>query len=295
MNELLDAVETYWRDAMLGVMAAMLFIVSLPSDAATPIPQAGWTLHSVSSEELVAENSPATNAFDGNPATKWHSSYSAAGHPHSIAINLGSVYSISGISYLPRQNAGGLGTILDYRFDASMDGTTWIPVSSGAFTADLAEKLINFTAIAAQYVRLTALSEIQGQSMATVAELNVLGDAVVDPPAGYGDVTLDLKWTPNTDQITGYYVFYGDSPATADQQIATVPQSAYPSHTMIARADLLLADGYHSVCYRLMAYHDTGTATEKSALSDSICTSFTLTSGGTITPSGLTITLTPIP
>ncbi|MEZ4615158.1 MAG: hypothetical protein R2867_06555 [Caldilineaceae bacterium] len=45
--------------------------------AASDIPQGGWSVHFVSSEETSSASAPATNAFDGNISTFWHSRYSA--------------------------------------------------------------------------------------------------------------------------------------------------------------------------------------------------------------------------
>src|SRR5438477_1819400 len=77
------------------------------------IPQTNWTLKYVDSEELsdVSQNTccpatPGTNAFDGDPATFWHSEWftTASPLPHEIQIDLGDVYSVAGFRHLPRQD-----------------------------------------------------------------------------------------------------------------------------------------------------------------------------------------------
>ena len=98
------------------------------------IPQTGWTLKYVDSQETAGENSPATNAFDGNPNTFWHTAYATgdAPLPHEIQISLGASRSITGFTYLPRQDTCTHGYIKQYEFYVSSDGVNWgTPVASG--------------------------------------------------------------------------------------------------------------------------------------------------------------------
>ncbi len=141
----------------------------------TPLNQSGWTLHSVDSEELVGENGDAVNAFDGNPSTFWHTQWSGGNPPppHEIVIDLGTVQTVSGFRYLPRQDGGENGRIANYRFYGSNDGVTWgAPLATGTFpnTAEEQEVLLAGT----RYVRLVADSEVNGNSWTTMAELTVL-------------------------------------------------------------------------------------------------------------------------
>ena len=134
-----------------------------------------WSLHYVDSEELAGQNGAAINAFDRNPTTIWHTEWknSQPTHPHEIQINLGAVYSINGIRYLPRQS-GVNGTISQYELYVSQDGIYWgNPVAQGTFAGDTSEKEVLFQANNAQFVRLVALSEINGNPWTSVAELNV--------------------------------------------------------------------------------------------------------------------------
>ena len=144
----------------------------------TVIPQTNWTLKFVDSQETVAGNYAATNAFDGNPNTMWHTQWSVTPYPplpHEIQINLGAVYNVSGVLYLPRQDGQTVGTIGQYEFYVSMDGVNWgTAVASGTFASNTAQKQVLFTTKTGQYVRLRALSEINGQPFTSVAELNVL-------------------------------------------------------------------------------------------------------------------------
>ncbi len=70
--------------------------------------QAAWTLKFVDSQETVGENGAATNAFDGNTSTFWHTQWLTANPPppHEIQINLGASYALNGFTYLPRDLMG---------------------------------------------------------------------------------------------------------------------------------------------------------------------------------------------
>ena len=117
----------------------------------TLISQADWTLESVNSEELVVSNRPATQAFDSNPATFWHTEWAPAGtandpsHPHEIVIDLGADYDISGFTYLPRQDVSQNGQVADYAFYVSANGTDWgSPVAAGELQNIKSEQTIRF-------------------------------------------------------------------------------------------------------------------------------------------------------
>src|SRR5215510_10454022 len=135
---------------------------------------------SVDSQDVIGGNYAATNAIDGNPATFWHTEWfqQAPPLPHTLVLDLGGQYQVDGFRYLPRQDGGINGTIAGYQFYVSSDGTTWgSAVAAGTLAADTSEKTVRFTAKAGRYVRLVAVSEINGQPWTSVAELNVFGTA----------------------------------------------------------------------------------------------------------------------
>ncbi len=110
--------------------------LTLLDRSGVPFDKSDWTLRSVDSEELVGEDGAAVNAFDGNPATFWHTNWSGANdsHPHRIIIDLGGMREIGGFRYLPRQDGGTNGRIAGYALygfnDSSSGGG---PLVSGAF------------------------------------------------------------------------------------------------------------------------------------------------------------------
>ncbi|MBN1652957.1 MAG: family 43 glycosylhydrolase [Deltaproteobacteria bacterium] len=145
------------------------------------LPQSEWTLIYVDSEETDDEDGRAINAFDDISSSIWHTQWDAGGPhaplPHEIQIDLGAVWNIDEMRYLPRQDGNENGIIIDYEFYAGMSRNDWgYPVAAGAFTANQEAKRVSFTTTRARYVRLVALSEINGDEWASVAELDLIGE-----------------------------------------------------------------------------------------------------------------------
>ena len=125
----------------------------------------------------IRTDNAASNAFDGNPATFWHTAWisGATPPPHVLQIDLGQVQPVSGFRYLPRQDNYQVGNIAEYEFYTSMDGVTWgSPAASGTFASSKTEKQVLFSARDARYVELRCVSEVNGGNDCNVAELNVL-------------------------------------------------------------------------------------------------------------------------
>lgn len=119
----------------------------------------------------------AAHLTDGNPDTYWHTMYSVtvANYPHWVDFDCGSMKNIKGFTYLPRQDSNN-GNIKAYRIQLSNDGKNWgKPVAEGTFENNRKEKSVMLpTAMKARYVRLTAMSEQNGQDFASGAEFKVL-------------------------------------------------------------------------------------------------------------------------
>lgn len=81
-----------------------------------PISRQHWKLIYADSEELDAANNTATNIFDLQESTFWHTNYTStkAPFPHQIVIDLEETKTISGFSYLPRPEQGKPGMIKDF-------------------------------------------------------------------------------------------------------------------------------------------------------------------------------------
>src|SRR5438094_662451 len=152
--------------------------ISINTPVAGLIPQQQMRVVSVDSQELAGENGAVTNALDGNAATMWVTEWyqRTAPLPHTLVLDLGAQYQVDGWRYLPRQDGSPNGTIADYQVYVSPDGTTWgSAVAAGTLAADSSEKTVRFTAKTGRYVRLVAVSEINGQPWTAAAELNVFG------------------------------------------------------------------------------------------------------------------------
>jgi hypothetical protein len=118
-------------------------------------------------------------AVDGDPGTIWHTAWqpAVAGYPHHVEIDLGKEVPLAGFTYLPRQDMAN-GRIADYELYVSRDGRAWgEAVAKGRFPDGTDLQTVRFDKpVAARYVRLVALSEVNGGPWAAAAELDVLLD-----------------------------------------------------------------------------------------------------------------------
>jgi glucose/arabinose dehydrogenase/PKD repeat protein len=161
--------------------AATTYLATYTATGPVRLPQSQMTVRSVDSQETLLVNGRGTNALDGNPSSIWMSRMLLpAPMPHEIQLDLGASRSVAALYYLPRQgNASG--RIANYEVYVSTDGTTWgTAVATGTFTNSAAEQAVTFPAKTGRYVRMRALSEVNGYPWASVAELNV---GVVPPAA----------------------------------------------------------------------------------------------------------------
>jgi galactose oxidase len=192
------------------------------------LPRTGWTATADSANSAY----PAANALDGNTTTLWHTDWTASpvpALPHTFTIDMHTTNLVSGLSYLPRQDASANGTIGDYRIETSADGTTWAPAAAtGTFTDGKPAQTVTFGSALARYVRLTALTEAGRRGpWSSAAEINLLGRA---------DPTLSRAgWTVTSDsQATGSppgNVLDGD-PATIWQSMTGTRAKPLP-HNLI--------------------------------------------------------------
>ncbi|GIG61640.1 hypothetical protein Lfu02_60120 [Longispora fulva] len=137
----------------------------------------GLTVRSADSQETANENGAAANVVDGDPATIWHTAWSAGNPPppHEIQLDLHATYQVTSLYYLPRQS-GGNGTIARYEVYVSTDGVTWgTPVATGTWTNTTTEEAATFAPRAGRYVKLRALSEVNNNPWTSAAEIAVAG------------------------------------------------------------------------------------------------------------------------
>jgi hypothetical protein len=105
----------------------------------------------------------------------WHTRWGTGetGHPHDIVFDLGEGRDISGFAYLPRVVGGSNGTIKDFElFVGNNPKDFGRPVIRGAFEKSNAENIVKLSAPAnGRYVKLRALSEVNGRPWTSIAEL----------------------------------------------------------------------------------------------------------------------------
>ena len=138
------------------------------------------TVVKVDSEETSGEDGKGANAVDGNPASFWHTQWQddSPGYPHQIIIELSRPATIKGFTYLPRQDDSDHGTIKDYEFYVSNDGKQFgPPIKKGSFAPSKDKKTILFEPKSCRFVRLKAMSEINGEAWASAAEIGVIEES----------------------------------------------------------------------------------------------------------------------
>lgn len=131
----------------------------------------------VDSEETAGEDAKGANAVDGDPSTFWHTQWQDASPepPHEIVIELSHATSIKGFTYLPRQDDSENGTIKNYEFYVSADGTNFgDPVAKGSFENSKSKKIVTFTPTTCHFVKLRALSEVNDGAWTSAAEIGVV-------------------------------------------------------------------------------------------------------------------------
>ncbi|MEA1899120.1 MAG: discoidin domain-containing protein [Bacteroidota bacterium] len=159
----------------------MVTVTTCPSihDCSNPaeIPKDDWSLLYVDSAE---PGRSATNVFDGDNGTFWHTAWSQVDpdtpHPHEVQVDIDTVYEVHSFTYIPRQD-GQNGRIKDYELYISEDNTNWgTAVKTGTFSNSSGPQKITFASpLLAQYFRLVATSEVNDGPWTSVAEITLVG------------------------------------------------------------------------------------------------------------------------
>lgn len=138
----------------------------------------GWKIVRVSSENT-ANKKFATNAIDGDPETLWHTKFTGGivQPPHELVIDLGAEHRVRGFVYLGRQDAGWNGAVKDVEIGVSNRADAFGAPAVKAMLAKTKEpQTLACPETSGRFVLFRALSEQNGGSFATVAELGVKGD-----------------------------------------------------------------------------------------------------------------------
>jgi len=202
-----------------------------------------------------AGNYVAVNAIDGNPATIWHSSWSAGAkpHPHTISFDLGNSYEITGFSSLPRQDGSANGMIADYEiFVSDKKGATGTPAVKGTLEKTKKESSIVLPngSVKGRYVTLKVLSEAGGNkvysSMAefkikspgikftgTATTVELSGENLSEAQLQYNNLAYDLK-----NRVT----FDHHAPETFNNASLVLASDRDPLDIILRRTQALLQD-----------------------------------------------------
>ncbi len=151
---------------------------SLPKEGA--ISNKSWRLASCSSENT-ANRKLAKFAIDGDPRTIWHSRFTPKleKHPHELVIDLGGTYDVSAVRYLARQDNGWNGTIKKCEVFVCPDEDSFgKPLAVVELKKTKKPQEITFDPVRGRFVKIRALSEINGGPWASAAEIGVVGKSV---------------------------------------------------------------------------------------------------------------------
>lgn len=133
-------------------------------------------LESVEASSEHDQNSRALLALDGDEATMWHTNWSGeqAPHPHYLIVKLKSKVKIKGILQTPRKDLPN-GRIAKYKIHVGDDRKKWTTVASGVWQNNTRPKKVLFkTPVITRYIKVEALSEVNGRPWASIAELDII-------------------------------------------------------------------------------------------------------------------------
>jgi beta-galactosidase len=146
-----------------------------PIEPVVRMDRKAWQVARVSSVE--PGEGEGRHLIDGRPDTFWHTAYSSRTprHPHVFVLDLGGEVEAGGFEYVPRQGQtnGRVGRYELYLGDREDERGTL--VSSGTFPNSAVVQRVRFAAPAkGRYVTFVALSEVDGNAWASVAEFHLL-------------------------------------------------------------------------------------------------------------------------
>lgn len=157
----------------------------------------GWTATADSNQP----GNDAHNVLDGDANSIWHTAYNPdAPLPHQITIDMQTSRYVNALTYQPRQDGSFNGNIGQHKIYLSNDGVNWgDPVAIGTYLNDATTKRTVFANTNARYVRVFAITEVNGNQWTSAAEIDVEGAPGPPPnPAGVGSwgPTIDFPLVP---------------------------------------------------------------------------------------------------
>lgn len=199
------------RDAVSLVVRTVPFATI----AATPVYPVPEVTNEIDKADFVVTSSswandcPAKNAFDGTEETMWHTYWAKDAKrptefPHTIDVDMGGLYAVNALTYLPRANLGN-GVVKGYKVELARFPGKFEQVAEGEFAKfDKVEaRAIAFPTTWARYLRITFTSAQNGQHFASAAEIDVKQDLKAKPlpdetlPIGKETLAVDGANYPN--------------------------------------------------------------------------------------------------
>lgn len=199
------------RDALSLVVRTAPF-ATIAATPAYPVPE---VTNEIDKADFVvtasswANDAPAKNAFDGTEETMWHTYWAKDAKrptefPHTIDVDMGGLYAVNALTYLPRANLGN-GVVKGYKVELARFPGKFTKVAEGEFAKfDKVEtRAIAFPTTWARYLRITFTSAQNGQHFASAAEIDVKQDLKAKPlpdetqPIGKDTLAVDGSNYPN--------------------------------------------------------------------------------------------------
>lgn len=152
--------------------------------------KSGWEVIYFNSEEY---DNRASFAIDGDPTTIWHTEWRNAtpGYPHELQIDFGKSLLFRTLKYTPRQDMPN-GRIGKFSIYASNDPENWgEKLADGQLKNSVEKQTIGFPMVKARFLRLVAESEVNENSWASVAELEVSDQLPLVPKIGWKLIGTD--------------------------------------------------------------------------------------------------------
>jgi hypothetical protein len=174
----------------------------------------GYSLNAGGGQYTDGTGGMAENAIDGKPGTIW---LTWNGLPQEINIDMGYLYNVDGLKYLPRQDLPD-GRIAGYQIYVSPDGATWgTAAAEGIFSNSNSEQAVNFSKVLGRYVRLVGSSDVLGGSLISAAEINISQSNI--PEYNYPPNGSILRPFKNLTIFVGDYVDFSGEGSDSDQDL----------------------------------------------------------------------------
>lgn len=204
-NRLLPAVKPVWMPlatiAALGIGLAVNIAARAEGNRG-PVMVDVW----VNSEAAGYEG---YRAMDGNPRTMWHTAFGATNppHPHELRVDLGKEFAIEGFIYRPRSD-GTNGSIRAFECRIAVNNIDEPQlVLQGEFTPRQSVYEVRFPQpVRGRYFQLRALSEVNGNPWASIAELELVVPGVTFRAKPPGWVTFTRPDGSPLDEIEVEFV-----------------------------------------------------------------------------------------